>query len=433
VTGFAAASRLYSQGDLPRAATTDGEQPVSRPRAMIVFGARPNLVKVAPLWRAMMADGRIEGVLVDTGQHYDPAMSDDFLATLELPDPDVQLGVGPGSQSRQIAGIITALEPVLADLAPDVCIVVGDVSSTMAAAMAASIAQIPVAHIEAGLRSRNWAMPEERNRVITDRLSRWLFTPSNDVGANLAAEGIDRGRIHFVGNIMIDSLDWILPRLDVGAILDGLGLSRFGAGQEKRFGLVTLHRPSNVDDPKRLAGLIQALVRVSDDLPLVFPVHPRTALRLKESGMNPPGSGIRWIPPLGYNEFVALMRRSDLVLTDSGGIQEEAVVLGTPCLTLLDETDRPITLQAGNELVGTDPDRIVAAARRRLATGSIRMTRPPLWDGHTAERVLEVLAAEAPSVDRHEIEAAPAFIERRLSQTDREAYRPLWELRVPDP
>jgi UDP-N-acetylglucosamine 2-epimerase (non-hydrolysing) len=400
---------------------------------MIVFGARPNLMKVAPLWRAMMVDGRIEGVLVDTGQHYDPAMSDDFLRELELPDPDVQLGVGAGSQIHQIAGIMTSLEPVLADLSPDLCIVVGDVSSTIAAAMAAAIAEIPVAHVEAGLRSHNWGMPEERNRVLTDRLSRWLFTPSTDADANLAAEGIDQSRVHFAGNIMIDSLDWILPRLDVGAILAHLGLGGLGAGYDRPFGLVTLHRPSNVDDPKLLAGLIAALVRVSADLPLVFPVHPRTALRMKEGGFSLAGSGIRAVPPLGYHEFVALMSRADLVLTDSGGIQEEAAVLGAPCLTLREETERPITLQAGNELVGSDPDRIVASARRRLAKGSTRTTRPPLWDGHTAERILAVLADEAPSVDRPAALVAPVREERRLSQTDRDAYRPLWELRVPDP
>ena len=388
---------------------------------MMVFGARPNLMKIAPLWRAMMAGGRMEGVLVETGQHYDAAMSDDFLTALELPDPDVQLGVGPGSQTRQIAGIMLGLEPVLADLAPDLCVVVGDVSSTIATAMAAAIAQVPVAHVEAGLRSRNWTMPEERNRVITDRLSRWLFTPSIDSDANLAAEGIDRARVHLVGNIMIDSLDWMLPRIDVDA-----ALHRFNVGdQGAPFGLVTIHRPSNVDDARLLAGLVEALHWLSADLPLVFPVHPRTALRLREAGISLAGSGIRAVPPLGYPDFVALMSRASVVLTDSGGIQEEAMVLGTPCLTLRDETERPATLLGSNELVGTNPERILAAARRRLTEGRGIAARPPLWDGRTAERILAVLVDEATSVARPAATVAGGYVERRVSQTDRDGYRSL--------
>lgn len=313
-------------------------------------------------------------------------MSDAFIADLDLPTPDVHLGVGPGSQAQQVATVMARLEPVLEEHQPDCVVVVGDVSSTLAAALTADMVGVPVAHVEAGLRSRNWSMPEERNRVLTDRCSRWLFTPSPDADDNLAGEDIDRDRIHRVGNVMIDSLDWVLPRLAVGEVRSRVGVS------SGPYGLVTLHRASNVDDPTLLSSLLDALVEVGRQVPLVFPVHPRTRQRLAHAGLVADPDALRLVDPLSYTDFVALMSEAALVLTDSGGIQEEAVVLGTPCLTLRHETERPITLAGGvNELVGTDPDRIVDAARRRLAAGRVPVERPHLWDGKTSERIAEVL------------------------------------------
>jgi UDP-N-acetylglucosamine 2-epimerase (non-hydrolysing) len=269
------------------------------------------------------------------------------------------------------------------------------VSSTLAAALVSSTVGVPVAHVEAGLRSFNEAMSEERNRVLTDRLSRWLFAPSADAVENLKTEGVAGERVHLVGNVMIDSLDWVLPRIEVTQVRSHFGI----AGRD--FGLVTLHRPSNVDDPVVLERLVWALGQVSAELPLLFAVHPRTRQRLERSDLGI-ADGITMLPPLNYPDFIALLSESALVLTDSGGIQEEAIVLGTPCLTLREETERPSTLAGGrNEVVGTDPAVIVAAARARLrqraSEGHLGRSafRPPLWDGHTAERIAAIMTGEA--------------------------------------
>ncbi len=355
-------------------------------RALLVSGARPNFMKVAPLYRAMAASSGFDPVLVHTGQHFDRAMSEDLFEILELPAPDVHLGVGVATQATQMAEVMRRLEPVMAEVRPDLTVVVGDVTSTLAAALTSATLGIPVAHVEAGLRSRDWEMPEERNRVLTDRLSTYLFTPSEDADQNLLAEGIAPGRISFVGNVMMDSLDWVLGRVSVATAQQTFDVS------ERRYGLVTLHRPSNVDDAAVLGGIMSALRDVAEELPLLFPVHPRTRQCLEMFDLDTTGPALGFFPPMRYDLFTALLSGAAIVLTDSGGIQEEATALGVPCLTLRDNTERPVTLASGsNELVGSDPERILAAARRRLGVPRVPVTRPPLWDGNTAGRILDVL------------------------------------------
>lgn len=357
-------------------------------KPMLIFGARPNFMKIAPIFRALAERGDSAPVLVHTGQHFDEAMSDQFLRVLDLPRPDVHLEVGSGTESWQTAQIVTRLEPVIGELRPECGIVVGDVTSTLAASLALSLAKVPVAHVEAGLRSRDWTMPEERNRVVVDHISSFLFTPSADADANLAAEGIGEDKVFRVGNVMIDSLDWILPRLAVDDVLD-----RFGVADGRAFGLVTLHRAGNVDDDGILKGLVAALVEIADVVPLLFPVHPRTRKRMDALGLSFDGTEVTHLPPLSYSDFTALLSRAALVLTDSGGIQEEAVVLGVPCLTLRENTERPITLETGlNRLAGTDPATVVRLARDVLEGPRPAAERPPLWDGAAGERVVDVLA-----------------------------------------
>lgn len=359
-------------------------------KVVLVCGARPNFMKVAPLYREMQAREGIEPFLVHTGQHFDKEMSADFIESLELPTPDAHLEVGPGSQAWQIAEIMKATEQVVHGVGPDVTVVVGDVSSTLAAALASATLDVPVAHVEAGLRSRDWSMPEERNRVLTDRLSRYLFTPSPDAEENLRKEAIDEDRIFPVGNVMIDSLDWVLPRLSQAEARASAGV---GAGP---FGLVTLHRPANVDDPGVLKGIVSALRRVGEHVPLLFPVHPRTRQRLDAFGLDLAGPGVKLLPPLAYDRFLALLAGASLVLTDSGGIQEETTVLGVPCLTLRHNTERPTTLEYGvNVLVGADEERILQTALDQLSRPRPEARRPPLWDGNTAGRVVDVLMAGA--------------------------------------
>lgn len=358
----------------------------SRPRLAVVAAARPNFMKVGPVISALR--GRSDVELVHTGQHYDAAMSANFFRDLGIPEPDVNLEVRSGTHAEQTAAVLVAFERYLLERNVDAVVVVGDVNSTVAASLAATKVQVPVAHVEAGLRSRDWTMPEEINRVVTDRLSRWLFTPSQDADENLKEEGVPDDWIHLVGNVMIDTLLANLDRArNEGArVQDELGL-------RDRFGIVTLHRPSNVDEGAALQGLMAALREVAVEVPLIFPVHPRTAQRFRDFGVEIPSS-IRTVSPMGYLEFVGMLEQATLVLTDSGGIQEEASVLGTPCLTLRENTERPVTCVLGtNVLVGTDPTAIVQAGFAAL-TARREPASIPLWDGKAGDRIAEVLLAD---------------------------------------
>lgn len=352
-------------------------------RVLCVAGARPNFMKVAPLLECF-ASCEIEARLVHTGQHYDPLMSDVLFADLGMPVPDHHLGVGSGSHASQTGRIMESFEPVILAERPDVLIVVGDVNSSLACALVAAKLGVRVAHVEAGLRSRDWSMPEEVNRVVTDRLSQFLFAPSADAVENLTEEGYPAHTIHLVGNVMVDTLLRHVDHARRRATLADLGL------RPSEFGLVTLHRPSNVDDPERLARLLGALGAVAAGLPLVFPVHPRARQAILDIGAP---AGIRLLEPLGYLDFLALEAAARLVLTDSGGIQEETTVLGVPCLTLRTTTERPITIEQGtNRLVGVDPAAIVQAASDALSIEP-SSRRPPLWDGCASERIADVLLA----------------------------------------
>jgi len=350
-------------------------------RAVCVVGARPNFMKIKPVMDALESRG-VEVVLVHTGQHYDRSMSTVFFDELGIRPPDRWLEVGSGSHAEQTARVMMALDPVIAELAPDVVVVVGDVNSTMAAALVAAKSSCRLAHVEAGLRSRDWTMPEEVNRVVTDGISDDLLAPSQDAVENLLAEGHPATRIHLVGNVMIDTLFANLSRARASKALDRLGLVAGG------YGLVTLHRPANVDGPEMLATLVGALGAVAARCPIVLPAHPRVAPHL--NAVNLP-DGIRVIEPLGYLDFLALEASARLVLTDSGGVQEETTALGIPCLTLRDTTERPITITEGtNLLVGRDPDRIVAEAETIVRYGLVAR-RPALWDGKAGDRIAEVL------------------------------------------
>jgi len=354
--------------------------------AICVVGARPNFMKMKPVLDALEARG-FETLLVHTGQHYDAAMSGRFLEELGIRPPDYDLGVGSGSHADQTARVMTAFEPVVENVRPDVTVVVGDVNSTLACALAAAKCGVSVAHVEAGLRSRDWSMPEEINRVVVDRLSDHLFAPSEDGAVNLRAEGAAADRVHVVGNVMIDTLVANLERARARPLLHDLDLTVGG------YGVVTLHRPAIVDDPAVLQPVLGALGRLAKDCLLVFPAHPRTLRSLQYLTVP---AGVRVIEPLGYLDFLALEASARLVLTDSGGIQEETSVLGVACLTLRDNTERPITIELGtNRLVGRNPDRIVAEGRRAL--GETAVVRPiPLWDGRAAQRVVDVLVDVGP-------------------------------------
>jgi UDP-N-acetylglucosamine 2-epimerase (non-hydrolysing) len=352
-----------------------------------VVGARPNFMKAAPVLRALahQEQENVRQTLVHTGQHYDSAMSEVFFRQLEIPEPDCNLGIGSGTHAQQTAAIMAAFEPVLLARKPELVLVYGDVNSTAAAALVCAKLNMRVGHVEAGLRSRDRSMPEEVNRIITDQLSDFLFTPSADAGDNLLREGIDPSKIHFVGNVMIDTLVRLLPQAEGGA----------PPGIAAPYALVTLHRPSNVDDLPWLREMLSTLSGLSSRLSIVFPVHPRTRQRLQEMGGVTANGHLRLLEPLPYLEFLALQRHAALVITDSGGIQEETTFLGVPCLTVRENTERPITLSLGtNQLVGRDLQRMRAAADAiadRDATAERRSRHIPLWDGHTAERIAKII------------------------------------------
>lgn len=361
-------------------------------RILHVVGARPNYMKIAPLIRALTAGGPgVEALLLHTGQHYDDDMSGRFFADLELPKPAAYLGVGSGSHATQTAAVLVGVEKLLLEQRPDLLVVAGDVNSTLAAALAATKLRIPVAHVEAGLRSFDWTMPEECNRVLTDRLSDLLFTHSPEAAEHLAREGIEARRVHAVGNLMVDSLDAMLPAARATGARARFGLPPAG------YAIVTLHRPANVDDPARLAGFVDALCEISALLPLVFPVHPRTRAVMEGASLwarLAERPAVRLTGPLGYLDFLSLLADARLAATDSGGIQEETSVLGVPCLTLRDNTERPVTVTLGtNRLLGTDPTLLAPAVREVLAAAPPGSRRPPGWDGHAAERTAAVIRA----------------------------------------
>lgn len=355
-----------------------------------VVGARPNFMKVAPIVAAMKK--RPETFLplvVHTGQHYDAAMSDSFFRDLDLPNPDTHLGVGSGSHAAQTAAVMERFEPVVLQEKPDWVLVVGDVNSTIACALVCVKLGIKVAHVEAGLRSRDRTMPEEINRLLTDQIADLLFTPSRDADENLIAEGIPKERICFVGNVMIDSLQKNLAVARALPTHEQLGI-------DGDYALLTLHRPSNVDGRDSFDRILTALEVISEKLPIVFPVHPRTRKTIAELGLSERVDKIknlRLTEPLGYLDFLNLSSSARLVLTDSGGIQEETTALGIPCLTLRENTERPITVEMGtNVIVGTDTAKIIAAANATLnGTAKKPLEQPPLWDGHTSERILDAL------------------------------------------
>jgi UDP-N-acetylglucosamine 2-epimerase (non-hydrolysing) len=351
-------------------------------RILHIVGARPNFMKAAPVHRAL--EGRAEQTLVHTGQHYDREMSDVFFSELDLPTPDVNLRAGSGTHAVQTAHVMTRLEPVLLQAAPDIVLVYGDVNSTLAAAVVCSKLGITVGHVEAGLRSRDRRMPEEINRLVTDQLADLLFTPSADANENLACEGIPAAKVHLVGNVMIDTLVRLLPRAVAQNVRARLRVP-------DTFVLVTLHRPSNVDAPETLTNILEALETLGRHVPVVFPIHPRTRTHLEQHG-RPLNGHVTFVEPLGYLDFLGLQREATVVVTDSGGVQEETTYLGVPCITVRSTTERPITVTCGtNELVGSDPARLVERVLDKVQTRPPARAVPNLWDGHAADRIADIL------------------------------------------
>lgn len=355
-------------------------------RLLAVAGARPNFMKIAPLMNEFAKrTSSFEPILVHTGQHYDKAMSDSFFRDLGIPEPDVNLGVGSGSHGYQTAQVLMKIEQLLIERKPHVVLVVGDVNSTLAATLAAVKLQIPVAHVEAGLRSWDREMPEEINRILTDSVSRWLFTTEAAAETNLLREGVPAERIHFVGNVMIDTLLAHRERALALDTVERLGLKPQG------YAVLTLHRPSNVDSPDQLRRLFEVLGRLHAELPVVFPVHPRTAKAIEQhlGGAKPK---LLMTAPLGYLDFLRLLTDAQMVLTDSGGIQEETTALGVACLTLRDSTERPVTVTEGtNTIVGTDPIAIEKAIEQLRRSPPPKGRRPALWDGCAATRIVDIL------------------------------------------
>jgi UDP-N-acetylglucosamine 2-epimerase (non-hydrolysing) len=369
-------------------------------RVIHVVGARPNYMKVAPLMSAMgRRPERWHQTLVHTGQHYDYRMSQVFFEDLGMPQPDVYLGVGSGTHAEQYARVLQSFAPVLKEQQPDWVIVVGDVNSTLACALAAAQMRIRVAHVEAGLRSFDRTMPEEINRVLTDHVADLLFTTEASGDRNLQNEGIPAEKIRFVGNTMIDTLAALLPRTQDKRILRELrlcsaakedGANGGNGARTERYALVTLHRPQNVDDPSALSEILAALEEVAENVPVLFPVHPRTRNRIEENHLSTRPGCVRLLEPLGYMDFLALMQHAGLVITDSGGIQEETTYLGVPCLTVRPNTERPVTIELGtNRLVQRESSAIVQAAQEAFCADRQKPHRiPPLWDGKAGERIV---------------------------------------------
>jgi UDP-N-acetylglucosamine 2-epimerase (non-hydrolysing) len=367
-------------------------------KVLSVVGTRPNFIKIAPLLKEMKKVPQIETFLVHTGQHFDTEMSDAFFKDLNIPAPDRCLAGGPGSPASQIGEIMTRLAPVLSEYKPNVVLVVGDVNSTLAAALTAAKAGIPVVHVEAGLRSFDRTMPEEINRILIDAVADLLFASEPSGVENLRWEGIHSSRIFFVGNVMIDTLRQHLPCADSSICLTDLD-----GGSETpvppKYAVLTLHRQGLVDNPRLLIQVWKVLEEIGNEIPIIFPVHPRTRRRLEDAGLEPQrrngsgnGKGIRMTGPLSYLQFLGLQQRAVMVMTDSGGVQEETTVLGVPCLTLRENTERPITVTQGtNTIVGLNPDRIRTEALRLLSSQKKRTRVPQLWDGHASERIVKIL------------------------------------------
>jgi UDP-N-acetylglucosamine 2-epimerase (non-hydrolysing) len=356
-----------------------------------IVGARPNFMKMAPIQRAMQKSPLIEPFLIHTGQHYDKAMSDLFFNDLELPKPDVFLGIGSASHAVQTATIMMAFEKVCLEYKPDMVLVVGDVNSTVACSIVASKLWIPITHVEAGLRSFDRKMPEEINRILTDSIADFLFVTEQSGIDNLLKEGVSRKKMHMVGNVMIDSLVYLLHKAKRSTILKKIKLN------EKPFALVTLHRPSNVDSPENLTKMIEALEIIQKDINIVFPVHPRTAHNLERLNLKDKldrCNNILQLPPIGYLDFIKLQSSATLIISDSGGIQEESTYMGIPCLTVRENTERPITCAMGtNELVGMDMDLLIKSTHQILNGEWKKGKIPPLWDGNASERIIKVLEA----------------------------------------
>jgi UDP-N-acetylglucosamine 2-epimerase (non-hydrolysing) len=356
-------------------------------RVLHIVGARPNFMKAAPVVRALRNFSEIEQILIHTGQHYDANMSDVFFHQLDLPEPNINLAVGSGSHAQQTSKIMARLEPVVLNESPELVLVYGDVNSTMAAALVCSKLMVQVGHVEAGLRSQDRSMPEEINRVVTDQLSGLLFTPSADADRNLRKEGIASDKIHRVGNVMIDTLIRLQPQ----------SMRPINCDLPDRYVLVTLHRPANVDDLPWLRCMLLTLAEMSHEVEVVFSVHPRTRQRISELRLEMLSKGrLRLLDPMPYLEFLTLQRNALAVITDSGGIQEETTFLGVPCLTVRENTERPITLRKGtNTLVGRDAERLQVELQSILRGERKRGTKISLWDGHAAERIADVIAKDA--------------------------------------
>jgi len=360
----------------------------------LVAGARPNFMKIAPIVRALQAQSALTFKIIHTGQHYDREMNDVFFEELGIPQPDLFMAAGGGSHAEQTAKIMVAFETLCQEQRPDAVLVVGDVNSTLACSIVAKKLNIPVAHVEAGLRSGDMSMPEEINRLVTDSISDWFFVTEPSAVAHLHREGKADSAVHYVGHVMVDNLLYQASKLDTAdtSALETSTYKLTHSGQ--RYGVVTLHRPSNVDDPVMMARLAGALRTIAEDVPLVFPVHPRTRANLVKFGIDL-GDRITLLGPQGYMAFLHLWKDAALVLTDSGGLQEETTALGVPCVTLRENTERPVTVDEGsNVLAGTDPVQIIAAARTILEGKGKQGRRPQLWDGKAAERIVAVLAKE---------------------------------------